>query len=174
MLVYLWHMAPVLLAAIVCYPTTLLPQPRIGSAPWLELRPIWEALLAIILIPLIVGLLRLHRPLLPALPVRIGVARPWPPAILIAGLAAAGFGLTRLAIAGFAPGGSLPALVLAAYACGLLLTLLSGPPALGDRPAQRNPEAATLRAGPTTIASPEQAGLGRAAISIGLRQSQAG
>jgi fucose 4-O-acetylase-like acetyltransferase len=126
MLVYLWHMVPVLVAAIACYPTNLIPQPRIGSAPWWELRPIWEALLAIILIPLIAALLRLHRPLLRALPVGIGPARPWSPAILIAGLAAAGFSLTRLAIAGFAPGGSLPALVLATYACGLLLTLLSG------------------------------------------------
>ena len=143
MLVYLWHMVPVVLVAIAFYPTGLLPQPRIGSASWWELRPAWEALLAVILIPLIAGLLRLHRPLLRALPTGVGPARPWSPVILIAGLAAAGFGLTRLAIAGFAPGGSLPALVLAACACGLLLTLLSGPPAPGDRARQHKPAAAS-------------------------------
>jgi hypothetical protein len=70
-----------------------------------------------------------HRPMLRALPTGLGQVRPWSPAVLLAGLAAVGFGLTKLAIAGFAPGGRLPFLVLGACACGLLLTLLSGPSA---------------------------------------------
>ena len=148
MLVYLWHMVPVIIAAVAFYPTGMIPQPRIGSAEWWQLRPAWEALLAVILVPLIAGLLWLHRPLLRMLPTGLGPGRPWSPAVLVAGLATAGFGLARLAIAGFAPGGRLPALVLAAYACGLLLTLLSGPPSPehGSRP--QEPGAAPQRAGP--------------------------
>ena len=128
MLVYLWHMVPVVIAAVAFYPTGVMPQPRIGSARWWELRPAWEILLAVILIPLIAGLLRLHRPLLRVLPTGLGPTRTRSPAVLTDGLAGAGFGLARLAIGGFAPGGRLPALALGAYACGLLLTLLSGAP----------------------------------------------
>jgi fucose 4-O-acetylase-like acetyltransferase len=148
MLVYLWHMVPVVIAAVAFYPTGLMPQPRIGSAEWWELRPAWVALLAVILIPLIAGLLRLHRPLLRVLPTRLGPGLPWSPAILTAGLTATGFGLTRLAMAGFAPGGRLPALVLGAYACGLLLTLLSGPSSPEHGPRPREPGAAPLQIGP--------------------------
>jgi len=55
--------------------------------------------------------------------------------LLLAGLAASVFGLARLAIAGFAPGGQLPALALAACAVGLAATLLTGrAPAAGARP----------------------------------------
>jgi fucose 4-O-acetylase-like acetyltransferase len=153
MLVYLWHMVPVVIAAVAFYPTGVMPQQRIGSAEWWELRPAWEALLAVILITLIAGLLRLHRPLLLVLPTGLGPGLPWSPAVLTAGLAATGFGLTRLAIAGFAPGGRLPALVLGAYACGLLLTLLSGPSSPEHGPRPREPGAAPLQMGPGPPAS---------------------
>ena len=36
MLVYLWHMVPVIIAAVAFYPTGVMPQPRIGSAGWWE------------------------------------------------------------------------------------------------------------------------------------------
>ena len=114
MLVYMWHMVPVVIAAVAFYPTGVMPQPWIGSAEWWELRPTWEALLTAILIPLIVGLLRLHRPLLRVLPTGLGPGLPWSPAVLAAGLAATGFGVTRLAIADFASGGRLPTLVFGA------------------------------------------------------------
>ncbi len=154
MLVYLWHMVPVIIAAVAFYPPGVIPQPRIGSAGWWELRPAWEALLAVILVPLIAGLLWVHRPLLSVLPSGLGRSRSWSPAVLAAGLAAAGFGLAKLAIAGFAPDGKLPVLVLGAYACGLLLTLLSGPPSPGHRPRPKKPGAAPLRVGPRSPASP--------------------
>ena len=145
MLVYLWHMVPVIIAAVAFYPTGVIRQPRIGSAEWWELRPAWEALLAVILVPLIVGLLWLHRPLLRVLPAGLVPGRPWSPAVLVAGLAATGFGLTKLAIGGLAPGGRLPALVLASYACGLLLTLLSGPPSPEPKPRPQQPGTAPER-----------------------------
>ena len=148
MLVYLWHMVPVVIVAVAFYPTGVMPQPRVGSAEWWELRPAWIALLAAIGVPLIAGLLWLHRPLLRVLPTGLGPGRPWSPAVLAAGLAAAAFGLTRLAIAGFAPGGRLPAAVLGAYACGVLLTLLSGGPSAEHGPRPDEPGAVPVRAGP--------------------------
>ena len=82
MLVYMWHMVPVVIAAVAFYPAGVMPQPRIGSAEWWELRPVWEALLAVILITLIAGLLRLHRPLLLVLPTGLGPGLPWSPAVV--------------------------------------------------------------------------------------------
>ena len=46
--------------------------------------------------------------------------------MLALGLAAAGVALTRIAVSGFAPGGSVPVATVAAYACGVVLTLLAG------------------------------------------------
>jgi fucose 4-O-acetylase-like acetyltransferase len=137
MLVYLWHMVPVIIVAVAFYPTGVIPQPAIGSAEWWELRAAWIALLAAILIPLIAVLLWVHRPLLRVLPTGLAPDRPWSPAVLLAGLAAIGFGLTRLAIGGFAPGGWPSPVTLIGYACGLLLTLLSGPPSAEHGPAPR-------------------------------------
>jgi len=65
------------------------------------------------------------------LPTGLGPSRFWSPAGLTAGLAAAGFGLTRLATGGFAPGGSLPLVFLITYTCGLLLVLYSGSSSAG-------------------------------------------
>jgi len=59
--------------------------------------------------------------------------------LLLVGLAASMFGLARLAIAGFAPGGHLPALALAACAVGLGATLLTGrAPAGGAEPQDKD------------------------------------
>jgi hypothetical protein len=148
MLVYLWHMVPVVIVAIAFYPTGVLPQPAIGSAEWWELRPAWIALLATVLIPLIAGLVRLHRPLLAVLPTGLAPARPWSAAVLVAGLAAAGYGLTSLAIGGFAPGGRLSPVMLVTYACGLLLILLSGPPSPRRGPVPARAGSAAPAGGP--------------------------
>lgn len=122
---YLWHMVPVIIVAVAFYPDGLAPQPAIGSARWWELRPGWIALLAAVLVPLILGVTWLGRPLR-RLPMGIGPTGPWSPVILLLGLTAAIPSLARLAIGGFAPGGQLPTLVLAGYGFGLVLTLLSG------------------------------------------------
>ena len=158
MLVYLWHMVPLVIVAIALYPTGVMPQPAIGSAEWWELRPAWIALLAAVLIPLIACLVRLHRPLLRVLPTGLAPVRPWSPAVLVAGLAAAGFGLTRLAIGGFAPGGKLSPITLIPYACGLLLILLSGPPSpqRGPVPARARSPAPAGEAGREGPAQPKE------------------
>jgi fucose 4-O-acetylase-like acetyltransferase len=127
--VYLWHMTPVVVAAVALYPGGLLAQPAIGSAGWWALRPAWIASLAIILAPAAIWLARFEQPLLrrPSRP-------PSPPrspatlaAVLVAiGVAAAGVALARITISGFAPGGEVPAGTVAGYACGVILTLLAG------------------------------------------------
>lgn len=133
MTLYLWHFVPVMIVAIACYPAGLLPQPAIGSAQWWELRPAWFALLTVVLAGLTTLVMRVERPLL-KLPAAIGPSGPWSPAILLAGLAAVTLGLARLAIAGLAPGGHLPLLVLAAFAAGLLAIFCTGHPYnAGDR-----------------------------------------
>ena len=150
MTVYLWHMVPAVLLAVALYPTGVMPQPAVGSALWWETRPIWLGALALILVPVVLGVMRAERPML-RLPAGIGSPGRWSGPILLAGTAAAMYGLARLAISGFAPGGILPALVLAVFGCGVTGTLLSGRPKAGvrrNRAASRG-IARRGRAGPT-------------------------
>jgi fucose 4-O-acetylase-like acetyltransferase len=124
--VYLWHMTPVVVAAVALYPSGILAQPAIGSAGWWALRPAWIASLAIILAPAAIWLARFERPLLrrPASPVPSPAALA---SVLVAvGVAAAGVALARITISGFAPGGQVPAGTVAGYGCGVILTLLAG------------------------------------------------
>jgi surface polysaccharide O-acyltransferase-like enzyme len=125
--VYLWHMAPVIIVAVLVYPLGVVPQPAVGGALWWALRPAWFAVLTAVLVPLTAVIMWAERPLR-LLPSGVGPLGPWSPVILATGLVASMAGLARLAIAGFAPLGSLPVLVLASYGAGLLLTLLSGRP----------------------------------------------
>ena len=125
MTLYLWHFVPVIIVAVAFYRTGVIPEPAIGTARWWELRPAWLALLTAVLVPLVVAVMRAERPMR-RLPAGIGPPGPWSPVLLLAGLAASMFGLARLAIAGFAPGGQLSALALAVCAAGLAATLLAG------------------------------------------------
>jgi hypothetical protein len=117
-----------------------MPQPAIGTARWWELRPAWFGLLTAVLVPLVIAVMRAERPMI-RLPAGIGPPGSWSPVLLLTGLAASMFGLARLAVAGFAPGGQLPALALTACAAGLAATLLTGrAPAAGARPQALSPE----------------------------------
>jgi fucose 4-O-acetylase-like acetyltransferase len=149
--VYLWHMTPVVVVAVALYPTGLVPQPAIGSAGWWALRPAWIAALALVLAPAAIWLARFEQPLRrrsdtqplrgQAAPPPSGQAAPplsgqaAPPArgpaalraaLVAVGVGAAGVALARIAILGFAPGGGVPAGTLAAYGCGVILTLAAG------------------------------------------------
>jgi fucose 4-O-acetylase-like acetyltransferase len=140
MTVYLWHFVPVIVVAVAFYPTRVMPQPAIGTAEWWELRVAWFSMLTVVLVPLVIAVMRAERPMI-RLPVGIGPPRPWSPVLLLAGLAASMFGLARLAIAGFAPVGQLPALALAACAAGVAATLFTGhAPAAGVRTRGFSPE----------------------------------
>jgi len=125
MTVYLWHFVPVIVIAVAFFPTGVLPQPAVGTAQWWELRPAWLALLTVVLVPLVMVVMRAEGPML-RLPAGLGPSGPWSPVLLVLGLAASMAGLARLAIAGFAPDGHLPVLVLAACATGLAATLFTG------------------------------------------------
>jgi fucose 4-O-acetylase-like acetyltransferase len=153
--VYLWHMVPVVIVAVAFYPSGVLAQPAVGSAAWWALRPAWIAALAIVLVPAAVWLARFEQPLRrrPAAQPGSGTAQPGGgtsaqpargPAALRAGLVAVGVGaagvaLARITIGGFAPGGDVPVGTIAAYACGVILTLAAGRVASGmtvvERPA---------------------------------------
>ena len=125
MTIYLWHMAPVVIVAVALYPTGLMPQASIGSAHWWLLRLAWFAALTLVLVPIVTAVTWAQQPLR-LLPSGLGRVGPWSPALLVLGLAAAMTALTKLAISGFAPGGSVPWPVLAALAGGMLLALMSG------------------------------------------------
>jgi fucose 4-O-acetylase-like acetyltransferase len=160
--VYLWHMAPVVIVAVALYPTGVLAQPAIGSAGWWALRPAWIAALALVLAPAAIWLARFERPLRrrpAAQPVRGQEAQPLRgqeaqplrgyaapsargsaalrAALVAVGVGAAGVALARIAILGFAPGGDVPAGALAAYGCGVILTLAAGRLASGMTVAER-------------------------------------
>ncbi|MBB1244155.1 acyltransferase, partial [Streptomyces durbertensis] len=51
--VFLWHMAAVVVAAVVLYPPGLLPQPAVGSAEWLLWRVPWLGCLLLVLLVLV-------------------------------------------------------------------------------------------------------------------------
>ena len=119
---------------------------------WWLTRLAWVALLTVVLVPPVMAIMWAERPML-RLPAGLGPSGWWSPVLLLLGTAAAMVGLARLAIAGFAPGGHLPPLVLAAYAAGLIGTLLTGRPPperarprvlrpLYPEPAEQRPEAA--------------------------------
>jgi hypothetical protein len=155
-------MTPVVIVAVALYPTGVLAQPTIGSAGWWALRPAWIAALAVVLAPAAIWLARFERPLRrrpgaqplrgqEAQPLRGQEAQPLrgealPPArgpaalraaLVAVGVGAAGVALARIAILGFAPGGDVPAATLAAYGCGVILTLAAGRLASGMTVAER-------------------------------------
>ena len=53
MTVFLWHLTALVLVAAVMLPAGWLPQPEAGSAAWWALRPVWLALLAVAIVPLV-------------------------------------------------------------------------------------------------------------------------
>lgn len=123
---YLWHMAPVVLAAVALYPTGVLPPAPVGSAAWLWQRIVWVVTLAALFVPIALAL----RPAERLLPARRGpAAGPLGAAarvLLAAGAALAGYALAAIAARGFAPGGRLPSGVLGAYAAGIVLLTAAG------------------------------------------------
>ena len=109
MMLYLWHMLPVIIVTLAGYPTGLLPQPPLGSGAWWLARLEWELVLAVvtaILLSLLSWQRRLFASPMPtfAAPVRNGMAV----AALYAGTACCGLALALLAARGFAPNGQLP------------------------------------------------------------------
>jgi surface polysaccharide O-acyltransferase-like enzyme len=127
MALYLWHMIPVVIVAIVGYPAGLLPQPVEGGADWWLARLEWVAILSLVTAVELVLLWwgrRLFATPLPSLNVLVG-ARAGP--VMLAGTAMASYGLAYLAAQGFAPYGHFPWLTAVTFGVGVLLVALCSP-----------------------------------------------
>ncbi len=124
MALYLWHMIPVVIVAIIGYPAGLLPQPVEGGAQWWLARLQWVVILSVVT-AVELALLWLGRGFfaapLPALNVLRGR---WAEPIMLAGAAMASYGLAFLASEGFAPYGHFPRLAVVIFAVGVLLVML--------------------------------------------------
>ena len=124
MALYLWHMIPVVVVAIIGYPAGLLPQLVEGHAAWWLARLEWVIILSLVTAVELVLLWwgrRLFAAPLPALNVRGGR---WAEPIMFAGASMAAYGLAFFAAEGFAPYGHFPRVTAAIFVVGVLLVAL--------------------------------------------------
>jgi surface polysaccharide O-acyltransferase-like enzyme len=122
MALYLWHMIPVVVVAIVAYPVGLLPQPLEGSGMWWLVRLEWVAILSLVTAFELVLLWwgrRFFAAPLPALGVPITERLVEP--LTLAGAATAAYGLAFFAAKGFAPDGHFPWVTALIFAVGVIL-----------------------------------------------------
>jgi surface polysaccharide O-acyltransferase-like enzyme len=125
MALYLWHMIPVVIVAIIGYPAGLLPQPPEGSAQWWLARLEWVAILGIVTAVELVLLWWGRRFFAAPLPMLgIPLAERWGEPVMLAGAAMAAYGLAFVAAAGFAPDGHLPLMITLVFAAGVMLVAL--------------------------------------------------
>jgi hypothetical protein len=125
MALYLWHMVPVVIVAIVGYPAGLLPQPVEGTAEWWLARLEWVVVLTLVTAVEMV-LLYWGRGFFAAPLGMLGTPLPdrWAEPIMLAGAAMAAYGLEFIAADGFAPDGHFPWLLGLIFAVGVLLVAL--------------------------------------------------
>ena len=125
MALYLWHMIPVVIVAIVGYPAGLLPQPVEGTAEWWLARLEWVAVLSLVTA---VEMLLLYwgRKFFAAPLGMLGtpLTDRWAEPIMLAGAAMAAYGLAFVAAEGFAPDGHFPWLTGLIFAVGVQLVAL--------------------------------------------------
>jgi hypothetical protein len=125
MALYLWHMIPVVIVAIVGYPAGLLPQPIEGTAEWWLARLEWVVILGLVTAVEMV-LLSWGRNFFaaPLAMLRTPLTERWAEPIMLAGTAMAACGLAFIAAEGFAPAGRFPWLTGLIFAVGVLLVAL--------------------------------------------------
>jgi Acyltransferase family len=130
MALYLWQMIPIVVVAVVGYPTGLLPQPAPGTGPWFLFRLVWLVILSVVTAAALM-LLWLARSVftrpLPTIAIPLPV---WSTAaLLVAGIGIETLTLSRLSIEGFAPDGRFPTMAALLYAAAVgLVSLTSRPP----------------------------------------------
>jgi hypothetical protein len=134
MALYLWHMIPVVIVAIVGYPAGLLPQPIEGTAEWWLARLEWVVILSLVTAVEMV-LLSWGRSFFAAPLAMIGtpLTERWAEPVMLAGTAMAAYGLAFIAAEGFAPSGHFPWLTGLIFAAGVLL-VASSPAKVGEQP----------------------------------------
>ena len=126
MALYLWHMVPVVIVALIGYPTGLLPQPPLGSGAWWLGRLEWLAVLAVVAAAEL-ALLWWGRALFAApLPtVAVPIPPRWGEPLVLAGTAVAAGSLSWFAALGFAPQGEFPIAAGAWFLAGLVLVAVA-------------------------------------------------
>ena len=126
MAIYLWQMVPVVVVALVGYPTGLLPQPEAGTGAWWLFRLVWLLILTVVA-TVQMTLLWLARSVFDrALPTFATTLPVWSTAgLLIAGVATATFVLAHVAVEGFAPDGHFPAAYALLYVAAVGLVSLA-------------------------------------------------
>jgi peptidoglycan/LPS O-acetylase OafA/YrhL len=159
--VYLWHMVPLVLVAVVAYPNRLLAQPSIGSGAWWVQRIAWIAALTGVLL-VVVALVVVAARVRPK-GAHIPVPRPAFPRLVSTALFGLGVMVTvaalgRLAVQGFAPNGSLDTTTVAGFAAGTLIAAVARPrdrEVVGqsprEQPARTGERAQTDASAPTVV-----------------------
>jgi hypothetical protein len=134
MALYLWHMIPVVIVAIVGYLAGLLPQPIEGTVEWWLARLEWVVILSLVTAVEMV-LLSWGRSFFaaPLATVETPLTERWAEPIMLAGTAMAAYGLAFIAAEGFAPYGHFPWLTGLIFAAGVLLVAAS-PAKVGEPP----------------------------------------
>lgn len=122
MALYLWHMIPVVIVAIIGYPAGLLPQPVEGTAQWWLARLEWVVVLSLVTAVEMVLLYWGRRVFAaPLAMLKTPLRDRWTEPIMLAGAAMAAYGLAFVAAGGFAPHGHFPWLTGLIFAVGVLL-----------------------------------------------------
>jgi hypothetical protein len=131
MALYLWHMIPVVIVALVGYPAGLLPQPPEGTAQWWLARLEWVVVLGLVTAAEMMLLWWGRRVF--AAPLRllgVPVTEHWLEPVMLTGVAMTAYGLAFVAAQGFAPDGRFPWVAVLVFAAGAALVAL--------RPRQRD------------------------------------
>jgi hypothetical protein len=127
-------MVPVVIVAVVGYPTGLLPQPVEGTPAWWLARLEWVAVLSLVTTVEMALLWRGRGFFAAPLPtLAVPLSHRWAEPVTLAGAAMVAYALGFFAVAGFAPGGHFPWVVALVFAAGVVLVAL--------RPAQRHSNA---------------------------------
>lgn len=125
MALYLWHMVPVVLVAVVGYPAGLFPQPAEGSMDWWLFRLEWIAILVVVT-AVEMALLYWGRGLFAApLPtLEVPIKERWTAPVLLAGAAMTTYGLAFFSADGFAPDGRFPWVSALVFGLGAVLVAI--------------------------------------------------
>jgi fucose 4-O-acetylase-like acetyltransferase len=125
MALYLWHMIPVVIVAIIGYPAGLLPQPSEGTVQWWLARLEWVVILALVTAVEMVLLWWGRRFFAAPLPMLdIPLTDRWAEPVMLTGAAMTAYGLAFVAAKGFAPDGYFPWVTALVFAVGAVLVAL--------------------------------------------------
>jgi surface polysaccharide O-acyltransferase-like enzyme len=122
MALYLWHMVPVIIVALVGYPAGLLPQPIEGTAQWWLARLEWLVILYLVT-AVEMAVLWWRRSFFAAPLPMLGMplANRWAEPVMLAGTAMAAYGLGFFSAMGFAPAGRFPWVIALVFAVGVVM-----------------------------------------------------